>query len=311
MVSEKVIAATSHSFSKDPYLREHLLEAFPRSVFNLDHQKLTKEALKRFLAGVDGAIVGTDPIDEEVLDSCPRLKCISKYGVGLDNIDQSACRRHGVTIGWTGGVNKLSVAEQTVGFMVSLCRNMYQSSILLKRGTWKKHGGWELSGKTVGVLGLGNIGQEVVRLLQPFRCRILIHDIADRSAVCERYGLEAVDRARLFAEADVLTIHTPLTPETRHMIDLEVLSTMKPGAYLINTSRGGVIRQAHLKEALQKGTLAGAAIDVYEDEPVADQEFLDLPNLFCTPHIGGNSREAVRAMGIKAIEHIQGFYRGN
>ncbi len=311
MPSNAVIAATSSSFSRDPYLREHLLHFFPNSRFNHEKRRLSREALTELVKSASGIILGTDPLDAELLESCPRLKIVSKYGVGTDNIDRVACEAHGVQVGWTGGVNRLSVAEQVLGFMLSLSRNLYQSSVQLKAGTWEKQGGTQLSGKTVGIVGLGHIGKELVRLLQPFTCRIVANDIIDQSTFCLQHGLTSLSLEELVSQSDIVTIHTPLTPETRHFINLNVLTRMKPDAFFINTSRGSVVNQQHLKEALLKGMIAGAAIDVYEDEPASDSELLGLPNVFCTPHIGGNSKEAIRAMGISAIEHLKTFYQVN
>lgn len=309
MTSDKVIAATSPSFSKDPYLRDILLSFFPHSVFNLQPFSSHIGALRDFIKDADGLIVGTDRIEADLLKACPRLKIIAKYGVGLDNIDQEACQTSGVKVGWTGGVNRLSVAEQTLGYMLSLSRNLYQSSIALKTGLWRKDGGTQLSGKTVGIIGLGNIGKEVVRLLRPFDCHILVNDIIEQTNFCEQYQLRVVSKDTLFREADIVTIHTPLTSETKHLINSDSLHLMKTEAFFINTSRGAVVNQQHLKEALSKDMIRGVALDVYEDEPASDLELLNLPNVFCTPHIGGNSREAVRAMGMSAIEHLKKFYQ--
>jgi len=301
MSSDKVIAVTSHSFGRDPYLREQLLHFFPNSLLNHEKRKLSREALTEFVKPAAGIILGTDPVDAGLLESCPQLKFVSKYGVGMDNIDRTACEAHGVQIGWTGGVNRLSVAEQVLGFMLSLSRNLYQSSVNLKAGTWEKQGGSQLTGKTIGIVGLGHIGKELVRLLQPFSCRILVNDIIDQSEFCLQYDLTPMSLEDLVSQADIMTIHTPLTVSTRHLVNLDVFECMKSDAFFINTSRGGVVNQLHLKEALGKGLIAGAAIDVYEDEPAPDPELLGLSNVYCTPHIGGNSKEAIRAMGCSAI----------
>jgi D-3-phosphoglycerate dehydrogenase len=302
------IVVPSISFSRDQYLKETLLRAFPNTVFNTRGIRLLGESLREFLEDADGAIVGAELIDDVILANCPRLKIISKYGVGLDNIDQSACEKFGVTIGWTGGTNRLSVAEQTLGFMLSLVRNLYQSSFLLKSGQWVKAGGFQLSGKTVGIIGVGCVGKELVRLLQPFNCSILVNDILDQTDYYKAHDLIECSKERIFSDSDIVTIHTPLTEQTGYLIDKTALSRMKRTAFLINTSRGSVVRQNDLKEALQQGSIAGAALDVFEEEPSTDHELLCLPNLFCTPHIGGNAAEAVRAMGLSAIEHLKAFY---
>ncbi|HYR89075.1 MAG TPA: phosphoglycerate dehydrogenase [Terriglobia bacterium] len=309
MVRDRLIAVTSTAFSKDPYLRERLLERFSRSVFNPTGQRLTRQQLKDFLADAEGAIVGLDIVDEDLLSSCRNLRIVSKYGVGLDNVDRHACEQHGVAIGWTGGVNRLSVAEQTLCFMIALCRNLYQTSCLMKSGQWFVDGGWQLTGKTIGIIGMGHIGKEMVRLLAPFACTILANDILNQSEYYRTNGLVESSKEKIFTESDVVTIHTPLTAETRHLVNRKTLSLMRKTAFLINTSRGGVVNQADLKEALISKMIAGAAADVFEEEPPQDRELIELPNFFCTPHVGGNAIEAIRAMGLSAIDHIENFYK--
>ncbi len=308
VANDEKIVVPSISFSRDPYLKETLLQAFPHTLFNTKGIRLQDESLREFLKDADGAIIGAEQIDDAILSKCPRLKIVSKYGVGLDNIDQSACEKFGVRVGWTGGTNRLSVAEQTLGFMLSLARNLYQSSLLLKSGQWAKTGGFQLSGKTVGIIGVGCIGKEVVRLLQPFNCTILVNDILDQTDYYKANDLIPCSKERIFSGSDIVTIHTPLTEQTRYLVDKTALSLMKKTAFLINTSRGSVVKQNDLRDALQQGSIAGAALDVFEEEPPTDRELLSLPNLFCTPHIGGNAAEAVRAMGLSAIEHLQAFY---
>ncbi len=302
------IKATSTSFSKHPRLRAALLADFPNAEFNDDGRKYTRTELIDYIGDADGLILGLEPVDDEVLAACPNLKIVSKYGVGLDNLDTEACKKRGIAVGWTGGTNKRSVAEMDLCFMLALARNLYRTSLDLMDGIWNKDGGFQLSGKTVGVIGLGYTGTEIIKLLQPFGCRILGNDISDKHAFCDEYGVELVDKDTLFQEADFTTIHTPLTDLTHHLINAETLGRMKPTAFVINTARGPIVNGEDLKRALIDGTIAGAALDVYEDEPPTDLAFLRLPNFFCTPHIGGNADEAVMAMGLSAIGHIKEFF---
>ena len=303
------IAVTSHSVSKHPVLRKEIDAFFPGSVFNESKGKPSNEDVIGFLNGCDGAIVGLEIIDEVVLKECPRLEIISKYGVGLDNLDMDACKRHGVEIGWTPGVNKLSVAELTLGFMLALLRNIVSGCEDLKHGEWKKYGGAELSGKTVGIIGVGNIGKEVIRLLKPFNCRILGNDIAEMAAYYEANNIEGVSKEKIFAEADIITLHVPLTALTENLINRNTLSAMKKTAFLINTARGAVVNKTDLKWALSNNVIAGAAVDVYPVEPETELDFLRLPNLICTPHRGGSSKEAVLAMGMSAIGHLRKYFK--
>ena len=302
------IKATSSSFSKHPRLRASLLQAFPEAVFNDDGRKYTRSELIYYIKDADGLVLGLEEVDDEVLAACPNLKIVSKFGVGLDNLDIEACKNRGIAIGWTGGVNKRSVAEMDLCFMLALARNLYSTSMNLMAGEWNKDGGFQLSGKTVGVIGLGFTGTEIIKLLQPFGCRILGNDIIDKSIFCNEFNVEHVNKETMFAEADFITIHTPLTELTQHLINNETLASMKQTGFVINTARGPIVNGEDLKHALIDGTIAGAALDVYEEEPPTDMELLQLPNFFCTPHIGGNADEAVMAMGMSAIGHIKDFF---
>ncbi len=298
------IAVTPPAFCRSQVLRQELTACFPGARFNERDRYLTGGELVDFLRGARGAIVGRDPVDEDVLSGLSELEIIAKYGVGLDNLDEAALQRHGVRLGWTQGVNRLSVAELTLGFMVGLCHNVFVTGPALKRNVWEKDGGRQLSGRTVGIVGCGHVGSEVVRLLAPFQCRVLVRDILDKSEFCKEHGAEPVGFDDLIARSDLVSLHVPLTEATQGMIDRTVMGRMRDGAFLINTSRGGVVREDDLKAALKAGNIAGAALDVFAEEPPEDAELLGLPNLMATPHIGGNTVEAVEAMGRSAIAHL-------
>lgn len=302
------IVVTSPSFTRHPTLRQELLALFPDARFAPGEQVLSGQALLDHIADAEAAIVGLERIDEALLAAKPALRMVAKYGVGLDNIDQAACERHNVAIGWTGGVNARSVSEMALCFMLGLTRNIFRTSRLLREGAWHKRGGVLLSGKTVGIIGIGHIGQDLIRLLAPFGCRLLGNDIADRGNFCRQHQVTLVSKQQLYAEADIVSLHVPLTPETHHLIDEDTLAQMKPGAFLINTSRGSVVKQGALHTALAAGTLAGAALDVYETEPPTDSVFLQQDGLVATPHIGGNAEEAVLAMGRSALGHLKTFF---
>ena len=302
------IVVISPSFSKNIILRDEIYKYFPKAKLNLDGKRFNKNELIEFIKDADAIIVGLEPIDEEVLNNCKNLKIVSKYGVGLNNIDKEACKKRAISIGWTGGVNKLSVAEMALGFMLMFSRNLFVTSNQLKRGTWNKAGGFQLSEKTIGIVGVGFIGKELVRLIKPFGCKILVNDIINQDKYYEKNDLEEVSKEELYKRADFITIHTPQDENTYNFIKLEQMKMMKETAYLLNTARGGLINEQDLKYALQKCIIAGAAIDTYVEEPPTDKEFLELPNLICTPHIGGNAKEAVEAMGISAIGHLKEFF---
>jgi len=296
------------SFSKHAELRAELLKHFPDSHFNEERKRYKGQELIDFLQDADGAIVGLEEINDSVLTKCPNLKIISKYGVGLDSIDQIACKNHDVAVGWTGGVNRRSVSEMTLGFILMLLRNLYLTSNQLKENTWNKSGGVELSGKTVGVIGVGSIGKDVISLLQPFNCSILVNDIIDQSEYYQANNLIEASKEKIFQEADVITVHTPLTATTKNLFNEAAFSQMDKQPIIINAARGGIINEKDLKVALETKQISGAAMDVYEIEPCKDQNLLKFPNLVNTPHIGGNSKEAVLAMGRSAVKHLNNFF---
>lgn len=308
MINNLTIGVTTVAFSKNTELINNLKElGFKKILINKPQRRFSQDELIDFLSQCDIAIVGLDKITEEVLSKVPKLKAISKYGVGLDNIDFEACKKHKVKILHTKGVNKRSVSELTLGCMLSLNRNIYVTSNDLKAGNWNKSGGVQLSSKIVGIIGVGNIGKDLINLLKPFGCKILVNDIIEQSKYYEENSLIATTKNDIFRNADIITIHTPLTPEVKYLINKDTLSMMKPNAIVINTARGGIVNQDDLKWALKNNIIAGAAIDAYEIEPPEDKELIALPNLISTPHIGGNAEEAVKAMGLAAINNIINF----
>lgn len=298
------VVVSNNAFSKNSFLVEKLLSHFPDATINTTGKRYKGQDLIDYFRDADAAIVGLEIISPELLDNLPNLKIVAKYGVGLDNIDLEACKARNVNVGWTPGVNRRSVAEMTLGFMLALLRNLYITSNQLKDSHWNKNGGIQLTGRTIGIIGAGNIGKELIDILKPFGCRILINDLQDLSQYAKDNDLEVVEKDFLYKASDVITIHTPYTPKTKNILNMDVFKLMKPSAFIINTARGGIVNEADLKIALIEGIIAGAALDVYETEPPIDIELLKLPNLICTPHTGGNSIEAVVSMGLSAIDHL-------
>lgn len=305
MINNLTIGITTVAFSKNEILVNRIKSLGFKNVYtNEELKRFTKDELIKFLSKCDVAIIGLDKIDEEILSLTPKLKVLSKYGVGLDNINFDVCKKYNIKVLHTQGVNKRSVSELTLGCILSLLRYIYVSSNLLKKNIWEKNGGVQLTNKTVGIIGVGNIGKDLVQLLQVFNCKILVNDIIEQKDYYEKYNLIETSKENIYKNADIITIHTPLNDSTKYIINKKSLSIMKPNAIVINTARGGIINQEDLKWALKNNIIAGAAIDAYEIEPPDDLEFLNLPNLINTPHIGGNAIEAVEAMGESAIENI-------
>ena len=299
------VAVCSRSFSQHPVLRAELLAQYERVTFNDAGLSLRGDALVRFLEGHDMAITALEVIDEVVLARLPQLAVISKYGVGLDMIDLGAMRTHRKRLGWTPGVNRRSVAELVVSFAIAMLRLVPRANREVVSGTWRQHVGGQLSGRTVGIIGCGNIGKDLVRLLQPFECRILAHDIRDYADFYATNSIEAVGLEDLLERSDIVTLHVPLNDSTRAMLNERRLGLMMSSAVLINTARGGLVDEAALKRMLKEDRLAAAAFDVFAEEPAKDEELLSLPNFLATPHIGGAASEAILAMGRAAIEGVQ------
>lgn len=302
------IVVTSVAFSRNEFLKNKIACLFPDTTLNIVGKRFNKNELIEYLKNADAAIVGLDEIDDEILKEAKTLKIIAKYGVGLNNINIEDCKKHNVAIGWTGGVNKTSVAEMALGFMLMFSRNLYVTSNKLKNGIWDKQGGFQLTEKTIGIIGVGHIGKELIKFLKPFNCRVLVNDIVSQDEYYKENNLIEVSKEEIYLQSDMITIHTPLDDTTKNMITTSELKNMKDSAYLLNTARGGIVNEQDLKLALQNNVIAGAAIDAYIEEPPTDEEFLNLPNLICTPHIGGNANEAVEAMGISAIKHLEQYF---
>jgi D-3-phosphoglycerate dehydrogenase len=303
------IAVTSRSFSRHATLRQELLARFPAATFNDAGVSLAGESLVAFLRGHERAIVALEQIADEVLAAVPELKVISKYGVGLDTLDLEAMERRNIALGWTAGVNRRSVSELTVAFAILALHRVPEACDDVRRGGWRQIAGRQLTGRTVGLIGCGHVGQEVVRLLAPFGCRILAFDRLRYPAFYDEFRVQAVALDRLLADSDVVSVHLPLDDSTRGMLGADRIARIKRGAVLINTARGGLVDEAAVLAALDRGDLAGAAFDVLGGEPPRDRALVDHPKALVTPHIGGSTEEAVLAMGRAAIEGLERFGR--
>ena len=303
------IAVISPLFSRSNELVTTLRSHFPDTTINADNTLKTKEDIIAYLQEMDGAIVGREEIDDEILQACPKLKILSRYGVGLDNVDVEALKKRNIHLGWTGGTNCNSVAEITLYFMLSLMRNTYTTATLLKQHTWKVSGGSELTGKTIGLFGFGHIAKRVVELLKPFSCTILVCNRTQNEAEAKSYGITFASKERILEVADIISIHLPLTPQSKNLFSRAEFEAMKSSAFIINTARGGIIDEEELKVALKTGQIAGAGLEAFAQEPVQDWELIDLPNLMCLPHVGGNSKESILAMGYASIAHLKEFFK--
>jgi phosphoglycerate dehydrogenase-like enzyme len=299
------VVVASRSFSKHPILRKKVLSLYPDAKFNDEGLSLKGQSLINFLQGYEKAITALEVIDESILSQLPELKVIGKYGVGLDMIDLHAMKKFNVKLGWTGGVNKRSVSELVISFSIALLHRAIFANTEVKKEKWYQVKGRQLSECTFGIIGCGHIGKDIIKLLKPFNCKVLSHDILDFNDFYEENDVKPVGIEQLLKESDIVTLHLPLDNSTQNILNGERLKLLKTDAILINLARGGLIDEVALKEMLLSDKLSGVALDVFAVEPPTDTEILQMDNVFITPHIGGSTEEAILAMGMAAIEGLE------
>lgn len=269
--------------------------------------KITPDDLLKQISEYDAVIVRSrTKITSSVIDAGKKLKVIGRAGVGLDNVDTAAAAKRNIVVLNTPESSTEAVAELVIGFMLNLARKISLGDRGIKEGRWLKGEmmGIELKGKTLGIVGLGRIGSRVGALAKAFGMKILVYDVIQLpEQLIKSLDAQVVDLDTLLSQSDFVTLHVPLTPETRHMMNRERLAKMKKGSYLINASRGEVVDEKALYEALKDGWLAGAALDVFEQEPPTS-EVVKLPNVVCTPHIGAQTVEAQDAAGEMLAEKV-------
>lgn len=262
---------------------------------------LTEDQLVAIIGDYDGLLVrsGTE-VTAQVIDAGAKLKFIGRAGAGVDNIDTDAATRRGIIVANAPEGNTLAATEHTMAMMLSLARNIPQATASLKKGEWKrsKFMGVELNDKILGIMGFGRIGHEVAKRAQAMAMKCIAYDPFITKEKAASLGVEMVPLDELFRRADVITVHTPLIKETRHVINTETIATMKDGVRLINCARGGIIDEAALADAVASGKVAGAALDVFENEPPTDSPLLGLDKVIVTPHLGASTVEAQKNVAI-------------
>jgi phosphoglycerate dehydrogenase-like enzyme len=287
----KLGVAAAH-VAKHPGMRQEVVKTYPDAKFNESGQRLDEDALIEFLKDCDAAIIGFEPVTERVLSALPKLKIIGKYGNGCESFDFAAMKRHNVRFGYTWGVNRLAVAELALGFMLMALRWVTPLNLAMRAGERPKlRNGRFLTRRVIGIHGCGNIGKEVVRLLQPFNCTILACDIKDYADFYRQWKVTRVSFDELLARSEVLTLHLPKTKETIGLYSRDVLARLRPDCVLINTCRGGIVDEAALLERLESGALTAACFDVFAVEPAENDRLLHHPNMLATPHIGASTEE--------------------
>jgi len=293
-------------------LQEHNIAVIPSTPYCPTRE--LQEAADR--EQVDAIIVRMGEVTQDVISASRKLRVITKHGVGVNTIDVAAATARGIPVMITPAANALAVAEHALALILSLLRDVPNLDRGIRQGQWLKAStkGSELTGKHVGIVGFGNIGRSLVRLLGSFQVNVSIFDpYVSVTAKTDFPDVRQVDRFEtLLAEVDILTLHCPLVPETQNLIGRDELKLMKPGAYLINTARGGIVDEAALAEALQNHTIAGAGLDTFASEPpLKDNPLWLLPNVILSPHIGGQTKESFYRMGIRAAQNVIGVLTQN
>ena len=304
-----LVTPTSYGKHEPALISE--LEAFVGHVsWNPTGKPLTSAQLQPLLADVDGYIAGLDAIDAAALAVAPHLRVVARYGVGVDSVDLEAARARGVVVTNTPGANAGSVAELAIALMLALLRPIIKAAEQTRAGGWPRLSGQTLEGKTVGIVGLGAIGRGVAQRLSGFGCRVLAYDVVVDQAFAERWGIVVLPMADLLAQADIVSLHLPVLPATRGLVDGAFLAQMKAGAYLLNTARGELVDEDALYAALVSGHIAGAALDAFAQEPPTASPLLALPQVIATPHMGAHTDGATSVMGRMALADCLAVLRG-
>jgi D-3-phosphoglycerate dehydrogenase len=274
--------------------------------------KLTKDELFKEIKDADGLIVrsGTK-VTAELIEAAERLKVIGRAGSGLDNVDTPVATRRGIVVMNTPGGNTVTTAEHTMSLICAMSRRIPQATASVKAGKWEKERfmGVELYNKVLGIIGVGQIGGHLTKLAQGVGMRVVAYDPYLSEERAQKMGLTILELDELFRCADIISIHTPLTPETRGLVNARAIAMMKPGVMIVNCARGGIVHEGDLVEALKSKRVAAAAFDVFEDEPVKpDHPLLSLDNFICTPHIGASTTEAQENVAVGIAEQIVDYF---
>ena len=306
----KVFVST-HPFSKTSPLPMELMEQRGIEVVTNTHgRKITTKELAQDIGDADVLIAGTEKITEDVFKNAPNLKFISRVGIGLDGIDFELCRKYGVRVAYTPDAPTTAVAELCVGLMIDLARKITFTSTNLKSDDiWNRHMGMLLYGKKIGIFGMGRIGKTLVHLLSTFNVEFLVNDIEPDIAFGKLYRVDFVEKEYLLQNSDIVSINIPLKEDTIDFIGTSELSKMQKHALLVNTARGGIVNEDALYGALKDGTISGAAVDVFEDEPYCG-DLRELDNVVLTCHMGASTIESRTDMEVEAVKEVLRFFDG-
>jgi D-3-phosphoglycerate dehydrogenase len=311
MTTRPVVCITSRSFGRHSARGVQALEAAGCEViFAGAGGPHPEEAMCAYARQADALIVGADPVTASVLAAGPRLRVVAKHGVGVDNIDLAAARARGIVVTYAPGGNTRAVAEMTMAMLLCLWRGLARADAAMRARRWAPVIGREARGRTLGIVGLGRIGREVATIARALGMQVVAYDVVEDAEFARAHHVRYDALSRVLGAADAVTIHVPLTETTRGLIGARELAQMRPDAVLINVSRGGVVDEQALADALAAGRLAGAAVDVYEREPPWDSPLLTLDNVLLTPHIAHATVEAMDRVDATVAADVVAVLRG-
>ncbi|SFE72735.1 phosphoglycerate dehydrogenase [Nitrosomonas sp. Nm166] len=295
-----VISTSSFNIDNNPAI-QHLLQKGMRAIPNPYRRKLTEDEIIGLLNdGAVGLIAGIEPLTERVFQSAKKLKVISRCGTGLDSVDLTAAKNHGITVLNTPEAPAQAVAELTLGLILASLRQIGQIDQSIRKGEWPRTQGRLLAAQTIGIIGMGYIGRRVARLCQAFEATVIAHDPYTNQILAD---VTLMPLEQLLATADIISLHMPYTPDTHHLLDAQAFAIMKPEAIVINAARGGLVDENALAQALKTGKLAAAALDVFEQEPYQGP-LIESNQIILTSHIGSLARESRQRMEIEAAENL-------
>lgn len=297
----KVFVST-HPFGETSKIPLELLSKNEFEVrVNAHRRKITSQELAKDIRDAEILIAGTEKITEEVLQNAPNLKLISRVGIGLDGIDFELCRKYNIKVAYTPDAPTMAVAELCVGLMFDLSRKISFTDANLKQGVWNRHMGMLLYGKTIGIIGMGRIGKSLIKLLSSFNVSFKVCEPNPDFPFLKMYNVELTDKIKLLKESDVVSLNLPLKRDTINFLTLDDLKNMKKSSILINTARGGIVNEDDLYIALKENLIAGAAVDVFEEEPYKGK-LRELDNIVLTCHMGASTIESRTDMETQAVE---------
>lgn len=300
----KKILVTANSFGKfsdEPakVLQDNGFEV----IFNPYGRKLEEDEFIQAISDVDALILSTEQVNKKVIDSAQKLRIISRYGVGLDNIDLDYCKLKGIPVTVTGNANSNAVAEYAVTSMLAAMKGLCSSAGKAATGIWEKNTGLDLDGRCVGVIGLGSIGKRVVQKLSGFDVKFLGYDVVYDDQFCSEYNIEKVSLEELFKQSDVITFHIPSISD-KPLLDEQAFKTLKDEVVIVNTARASLIDHEALYRNLKSKKVFAAALDVHEDEPKFNEKLMELDNVILTPHNAALSKEAIDKTSMLAVENV-------